>query len=300
MPGHEERVATRIANYRPAAFSEEVARFARTVVAEASPNNAERAKSLLWAVARLGAFAVSVGLDLDPGMLLHPSVIERFIATQGHTMSSAGRRTLRTNVRHIALRVAPGLQPRPTPLSRERSKSPYCETEIAAYLALADAQPSAARAVRASGLISLGAGAGLMGKDLRHVRGDHVVSRSGGVVVEVTGARPRVVPILSRYHERVVAAASFAGGGYVIGGHNPNRRNVTAGLVASLAGGIDLPPLDTGRLRATWLATVAAHLGLASFMAAAGITCSQRLGDIIATLEVCDEQRAVALLGAAP
>lgn len=295
----DERVAARIANYRPAACSEEVARFARAVVAQASPTSRERAKSLLWAVARLGAFAVSVGLDLDPGVLFHPSVVERFIVVEGRTMSSAVRRTLRTNLRHVAIRVAPALQPRSTPLSRERSKAPYSEAEIAAYLALADAQPTTARALRASGLICLGAGAGLMGKDLRYVRGADVVARSGGVVVEVQGARPRAVPILARYHDRLVAAASFASDGYVIGGRNPDRRNLTAQLVASVAGGADLPQLDTGRLRATWLAEVASSLGLATFMAAAGITCSQRLGDIVATLGVLDEAGAVALLGGA-
>ncbi|MGH2749864.1 MAG: hypothetical protein ACRDK3_03175 [Actinomycetota bacterium] len=107
------------------------------------------------------------------------------------------------------------------------------------------------------------------------------------------------MPVLARYHGRLVAAASFAGDGYVIGGQNPDRRNVTNPLVASLAGGIDLPPLDTGRLRASWLAAVADQLGLATFMAAAGIRCSQRLGDIIATLEVGDEAGAVELLGGA-
>ncbi|MGH2748717.1 MAG: hypothetical protein ACRDKB_12470 [Actinomycetota bacterium] len=299
MSGHdgtENRVATTIANYRPAVVSEEVARFARAMVQKASPNNTERAKALLWAVARLGAFGVSVGLELEPEVLFHPSVVERFIAVEGQKMSSPVRRTLRTNLRHVAVRVAPALQPRSVPLSRERAKSPYSQSEIAAYLALADAQPTTARALRLSGLVCLGAGAGLMGKDLRHVRGDDVYSRSGGVMVEVQGARPRVVPILSRYHDRLVAVASFAGHGYVIGGQNPDRRNVTSGLVASLAGGVDLAPLDTGRLRATWLATLADHLGLATFMAAAGITCSQRFGDIIATLKVADEQGAVALL----
>ena len=37
-----------------------------------------------------------------------------------------------------------------------------------------------------------------------------------------------------------------------------------------------LSRLDTGRLRATWLAGCADLLGLATFMHAAGISCSQR------------------------
>ena len=57
--------------------------------------------------------------------------------------------------------------------------------------------------------------------------------------------------------------------------------------------------LDTGRLRATWLADCAQLLGLATFMHAAGISCSQRLGDLITGLEQAGEAGAVRLLGAA-
>ena len=69
-------------------------------------------------------------------------------------------------------------------------------------------------------------------------------------------------------------------------------------LARSLSGGTGLPRLDTSRLRATWLAEVAQLLGLATFMHAAGITCSQRLGDLLAALDPADEATAVALLGA--
>ena len=151
--------------------------------------------------------------------------------------------------------------------------------------------------MRLGALVSLGAGAGLMGADLRGVRGTDIARRSGGVLVEVTGTRPRVVPVLARYHERLWGAAAFAASGYVIGGYSASRRNVTCGLVASVAGGSDLPTVDVGRLRATWLVALAQGLGLKTFMEAAGIACSQRLGDLVAGLDVLDEAGAVALLG---
>ena len=69
-------------------------------------------------------------------------------------------------------------------------------------------------------------------------------------------------------------------------------------LAAALGGGSGLPRLDTSRLRATWLADCAELLGLATFMHAAGISCSQRLGDLIAGLEPAGEAAAVRLLGA--
>ena len=207
------------------------------------------------------------------------------------------RRTLRTNLRFLARRVVPPAGPAPVPLPRERSKAPYSSAEIAGYLALADAQPTVTRRMRAAGLICLGAGAGLIRGDLREARGSDIASRSGGVIVEVRGGRPRVVPVLARYHGPLLAAAAFAGTALITGGHDPSRRNVTTPLISSLAGGTGLPRLDTGRLRATWLADCAQLLGLATFLAAAGISCSQRLGDITATLEAADEAQAVALLG---
>ena len=151
--------------------------------------------------------------------------------------------------------------------------------------------------MRASALVSLGAGAGLIRTDLRHVRGTDICCRSGAVVVVVRGARPRAVPLLARYQDRLLAAASFAGEGLVAGGADPARRNLTTPLASALAGGAGLPRLDTSRLRATWLAEVAGLLGLATFLQAAGITCSQRLGDITATLAPGDEAEAVRLLG---
>jgi len=107
------------------------------------------------------------------------------------------------------------------------------------------------------------------------------------------------VPVLARYHARLLAAARFAGTGLVCGGADPGRRNITSPLVVALDGGSGLPRLDTSRLRATWLAEVAELLGLATLMHAAGISCSQRLGDLVAGLEPAGEADAVQLLGAA-
>ena len=86
--------------------------------------------------------------------------------------------------------------------------------------------------------------------------------------------------MLARYHAPLLAAARFAGNGLICGGTDPGRRNMTNPLVAALDGGGGLPRLDTSRLRATWLADCGELLGLATFMHAAGISCSQRLGDL--------------------
>jgi integrase len=288
-----------IGDWGPPSVSPPAAGFARAAVARCGDLRRERAKNLLWAAARLADYGIGLGLAAAPEVLLHPSVIERF-AAYSPGLSPSARRTLRTNLRFIARRVVPQLRAPDAPLGRERAKPPYTPAEIAGFLALAGAQPADGRRMRASALICLAAGAGLTGADLRAARGTDIVRRSGGVLAVVRGGRaPRAVPVLARYHARLLEAAGFAGDRLICGGRDPHRRNITCPLVSSLAGGTGLPALDTGRLRSTWLAGAAALIGLPAFMRAAGITCSQQLGDITATLDPGAEADAVALLGGA-
>ena len=291
-------VAAYIGRWQPRSVSAEAAAFARDVITAVAPQGQERAKSLLWAAGKLADYAIGVGLEAVPEVVLHPSVAERFTRC-APGLTGVARRTLRTNLRFIGRRVVPRLYPQDLPLPRERAKAPYSPAEIAGYLALADAQPALERRMRVTGLVCLGAGAGLIRGGLREVRGADVACRSGGVVVIVRGARPRTVPVLARYHARLLAAARAAGTGPICGGADPGRRNITNPLITALDGGTGLPRLDTSRLRATWLAEAAELLGLATFMHAAGISCSQRLGDLVAGLEPADEAAAVRLLGAA-
>jgi hypothetical protein len=127
--------------WRPSSVSPQAAAFAREVVAAAQPDGQERAKNLLWAAGRLADYAVPLGLDLTPEVVLHPSVIERF-ARCAPGLSGVARRTLRTNLRFLGRRVVPQLYPADMPLPREHAKEPYSPAEIAGYLALADAQPT--------------------------------------------------------------------------------------------------------------------------------------------------------------
>ena len=123
------------------------------------------------------------------------------------------------------------------------------------------------------------------------MRGSDVACRSGGVVVEVRGARPRAVPVLARYHGLLLAAAAFAGTGLVTGGTRPgppehhHPADPLAGRRDRAAPAGDQPA--AGDLAGD----CAGLLGLATFMHAAGITCSQRLGDLLATLEPAGEAR---------
>jgi integrase len=290
-------VAAYIGRWEPLSVPAEAAAFAREVISGTGPQGRERAKNLLWAAGKLADYAIGLGLGPVPEVLLHPSVTERFTRC-APGLSPVARRTLRTNLRFIGRRVVPQFYPADLPLPRERAKAPYSPAQIDGYLALADAQPTRERQMRAAALVCLGAGAGLIRGDLRDVHGSDVACRSGGVLVTVRGARPRTVPVLARYHARLLAAARFAGTGLICGGTDPGRRNITNPLIRALDGGTGLPRLDTSRLRATWLRDCADGPGLGTFMHAAGISCSQRLGDLVARLEPAGEAEAVRLLGA--
>jgi integrase len=210
-------VAAYIGRWRPSSVSPQAAAFARDVIAKTGPQERERAKNLLWAAGKLADYGIGLGLDAAPEVLLHPSTAERFTRC-APGLSGVARRTLRTNLRFIGRRVVPQLYPADLPLPRERAKAPYRPEEIGGFLALADAQPTAERRMRAAGLVCLGAGAGLIRGDLRDIRGSDVACRSGGIVVTVRGARPRTVPALARYQARLLAAARFAGAGLICGG----------------------------------------------------------------------------------
>ena len=135
------------------------------------------------------------------------------------TSSAPARRTARSNLYSVLAKECARARPTFGPPSRtKRALAPYSEAELAAYLALADAQPTLARRHAPSGLIALGAGAGLAGADLRLVAGDHVVERSGGVLVSVSGRCPWVVPVRAELAARALGrlpglaqASSWAG-----------------------------------------------------------------------------------------
>ena len=296
-PREGDLPAAAIAAYAPASLSPAAAGFARAAAARAAPRTRERAKALLYAAGRLAAFGESVGMELSAEALLREATIERFVLTGCRAVSPATRRTLRTNLRALARAHKAGPSPPPAPLPRERAKPPYSEAEIAGYLRAAAAQPSEARRMRATALLCLGAGAGIVAGELRHLRGPDVKRRSGGLVVCVSGRRARAVPVLARFGEPLEEAVAFAGQGYLLGGESSGRRNLTDALNAALGSDPGLPRLEPGRLRSTWLCECARSIGLRAFMEAAGLRCSQRLGDLVAELPETAETTAVALLG---
>jgi integrase len=297
ISGSRPEVAAAIADWRSSVIGERAQTFAREVVAQARPGTPARAKALLFAVARLACFGERVGLELSPRVLLSGPVIERFVLVGCDGLAPASVRTLRTNLRALARSLEVYPEPAPVALPRERAKAPYGDAQIDGYLRLAQAQRTERRRMRSSALICLGAGAGIVASELRHVRGSDVVCRSGGVLVILTGPKARSVPVSERYQQPLLQAARFAGRELIVGGREPGRRNISDELCRALSADRSLPRLQPGRLRSTWLVACARQIGLSAFMQAAGIRCSQRLGDLAGQLPPVAEADLVALLG---
>ena len=75
MDAADADVAAYIGRWRPSSVSAQAAAFARDVIAPVAPEGRERAKNLLWAAGKLADYAVGLGLELAPGVVLHPSVV---------------------------------------------------------------------------------------------------------------------------------------------------------------------------------------------------------------------------------
>jgi len=299
LPGPSSEAEAAIKAWR-GECSPVAAAFAKSVVRASVPPGAARARTLLWCCARLAGWGERVGLETRREVLLHPSTLERYIVSGLSGLSPATRRTMRSNLRSVARASVPALWgPCPGPLRRDALKQPYTDAQVTAYFELVAHQATPERIARLNGLLCLGLGAGLDAPDMRLVCGDDVIERSGGVVVVVRGAKARVVPVLERHRRALWRSATVAGEGFIVGGDDPSRKNVTSPLLSTLEVG-RLDRLEVGRLRATWLAFHAQNLGLVALVHAAGLTSSSRLIELAAAQPLGDEAAMVSLLGGSP
>ncbi len=285
-----------VATWTPRRCSFEAAEFARAVVAKLSPAGPPRARALLLACSALCEWGLEIGLEANERSLLNEAVIERHIATAMDKATPASRRTRRANLRFVARALGLAQRAEPSRIARDGPAVPYSSYEIEAYFALARGQGLRRRRAMES-MLCLGLGAGLDGRDMRYVTGDHVVFRSGGLVVVVEGARARVVPVLARYQAMLAVCAEFSGAHNMVGGIAPTRKNVTTPVLARLSGGVGLKRLSVSRMRSSWLAEQLGCLGVPALLRAAGLKYSQRLFDLALSLPQIDEAELVFLLG---
>ncbi len=258
----------------PVAWSAVSAEVRRWVTA-AGPQHRRRALQLLYACAHLAVWCRTHGVPVAASTALRDTAVEQFCSwAEAHQpFSPTTRSTIRARLRHVArANDVTGNRPAPPALGRGQIRPPYSTAEIESFLLLAGSQRDPDRRRRLTGLITAAVGAGCSPEDFRHLRGSDIRPDQGALWVHLQGRRPRSVPVIDRYADALREAAEATGDRYLIGGLKPERRSVTTSVLHRIDGGLDLPPIEPGRLRATWLAHhLAAGVRIDVLMDAAGL-----------------------------
>jgi integrase len=272
--------------------------FALRVISPLEFASVHSAKNSMKEIVALCAWCVEVGIPLETRRVFDPDTIERFIEDGLSDASDAQRRKYRPDLRRLARRIEPKLQPaEPERQKRFVAKPPYSPTEVRGLLQLAEYQQTATRRNRLLALLYLGLGAGLQPGEYQHVHDDDVVTRSGIVHVTVGGRNARSVPVLEPYGRQLMRLSIRNAGEYLLGGiEDSDRRNSVERALRDLKGGAHLPQIELGRLRNTWLRHHISSTGLDVLLTAAGVVDSKSIFDLVRGLPRASDQRITQLL----
>jgi integrase len=269
--------------------------FALEVVLATDPPTEASAKARMRDASALASWCLDVGIPLEIEKVFDESTVERYIAQELRAATPAQQRTYASNLRKIARIVAPRLQrPRPVPSPRPSSKRPYSELEVDQLIRLAEAQPTEQWRRRLLALLFLGFGAGLRNGEYQNVAGDRDVVSRGGTTLLTVVTTGRTVPMLEPFGSRLHEIALDCPEAYLLGGdEESDRRNVVGRLIYAVRGGADLPRIQVGRLRATWLSHHIRELGIDALVAAAGVTDTHSIFDLVKYLPPPDLGRLI-------
>jgi hypothetical protein len=168
----------------------------------------------------------------------------------------------------------------------------YLEAEVSEYLRLAQNQTTPRQRIRLAAYICLAGGAGFFRSELRVARGCDVMSDGETVLAETHGAHPRTVLVDEGFAEPLLVVAKEVGDDFFAGG-GTSRKDAGFRAVRIIAGGQHLPPIDVGRLRATWLSRHLHAIGFDAVLAAAGIRQSKSVFDLVDRMEAPSMERII-------
>ncbi|QMU72862.1 hypothetical protein [Streptacidiphilus sp. P02-A3a] len=217
------------------------------------PYDVER---LLHVTGRLALWANEVGLPPDPDAWLRGEVIDAFVLSLADRHAPATLRTYRTWLRRVrhALTWSDRGEPVPPKLSAPaRPHQPYEADELAGLRHWAGYLPPHQRA-DALALMGLGAGLGLMPKEVAATRGSDLHRHGPGHPLVHT-ALGRLVAARPAWKEVLAELAERAGSGFLFrpGRTTDYAKNLIGSWPKRHPAPTGLPALSTGRLRASWI-----------------------------------------------
>ena len=258
----------------PSNYWDAIGDFVRTCISDAQPVLRLKVQKFFNPVTALVLWAWQLGYELDRRLIFDRMTIEEFIAS-GYptTWSSATRGNARSQLFNFSeallgdeIRI-----PRLNPLPQSNVSRPYHVKEIVTFRSWAMGQSTQSKRHDATALLALGAGAGLATEDLLTIHVSDVTLVDGFVIVNVTGRRPRQVPVLAEWEGDLLdVVRETTSGAFVFGQNRTTRQKNAVSNFLSKTTGTHKP--NSQRLRATWIVH---HLSVATpvkaLLGAAGV-----------------------------
>ena len=266
--------------------------FVRDVVRTASPHTAYTEKQLYPVTAKLARWAVEqVGYPLKPSVLFQSSAIDRFSAEALLTYTNSGRATMRSKLRSMAPSLLADKQRAPDfvmPIQPTSPLRPYSDRELGTLLTWAGAQLSPERRTSARGLLSLGIGAGLTGREICDVVAGDVTISGDAVSVRVRRGIARVVIVDEAWEDGVRDRFDFIDGdGWMFrAGQVGGNPNLISDFVTRSSQRVHM---QARRMRSTWLVNhLAKGTPLDVLLEAAGLQSGEALDRLIPFVPIRD------------
>ena len=249
----------------------------RAWVAECETHGMPETRRLLGIVAQHVRWCwETAGLPLDKGVVFRHQVVAEFIENGLPNAKPATRGSYRSTLMNAADILLEGAQViyRPPKLPASDPACPYTASEITLLRYWAAGQRTELLRVNATLLLALTLGGGLSNNELMRAQAGQVTVDDDGVLIQVTGDRPRVVPVLSEWEETVaaIAQAAWRPDLYLF---RPTRQSITPNAVYNFIHRSNNKPfqISVQRLRATWLVThLSSDTPVRALLAASGIT----------------------------
>jgi integrase len=284
----------------PEAYWDTIRDFVLSSVTEVLGKTPYDERDLLLVTTRLSLWCwQTLGMQLDPNVVLSRQVVDRFCAEGLPGYSEATRGNFRSQLLRMSelLLDAKAISRRLTPLKAANPSRPYSDAEVIALRSWSEHQSTSARRINARVLMALGLGAGLSAIEIGELRVADIQSDSEGLLIKVSAGRVRSVPVLREWEPALLARAEQLNGDQYAFRENHKQAfpNLISGFVARSRQSPVLP--QSQRLRATWIVRhLNAGTPVVPLLRAAGVESLEALTRYVRFTRPIDEAEARAML----
>ena len=283
-----------------APYWNEIGDFSLAAVEEAGPAIPYRQGELLRAATGLTLWAWQTsGLPLERDVIFRRHTIERFVAEGLAHYTNSGRTTRRSQLLRMAefLLGPKVMPPRMRPIGLPEALAPYTHEQLASFRSLAATQSPRHRLVNAEVLLSLGFGAGLAAREITNLRVGDIRVDNEGVLVDVTGDRPRTVPLLAEWEPAIIELVQRARP--VDWAFLPGRTKAYKNVVTNFVywSGTEEETPQTPRMRSTWVVhQLSRGVHVVPLLQAAGVKSLEAIARYVKYVPGIDPDQARAIL----